>query len=246
MQRSRDLGVTNDESSVEVAEPEERTDLPDGLWSSPVEDGVDLGGVHAELAVSDDVAEEGHLVLEELTLLCLDPEMVSAEAFQHLLDVLEVLLHVVRVDQDVVKVDDDTLVDEVVHNLVDEVLEGGGRVGEAERHDEVFVQAARGSERRFPLIARTDAYQVIRRPQVDLGEDLPALEPIEDVVDVGDRMAPLDGAAIDLAVVDDGTDLSFILLVDEEQRGSYWRFGWADETALWSFTLPTRFWTYSG
>ena len=49
-----DVGKVRDKFSIEVREPEERTDAFDGRGGLPVLDGREFGGIHAYISLTDD------------------------------------------------------------------------------------------------------------------------------------------------------------------------------------------------
>ena len=71
----------------------------------------------------------------ELTLVRTCVKSVFPEAAKDFFDVLPVRVHVVGEDEDVVEVDDDTVVEEVLENVVHETLESGRSVGKSEGHN---------------------------------------------------------------------------------------------------------------
>jgi hypothetical protein len=71
----------------------------------------------------------------------------------------------------------------------------------------------------LPLIAFMDADIVVPPADVELGEVSRVLEPMDEVVDEGERIAILPGDHVQSSVVLDKAELS-IFLLDEEDRGS--------------------------
>lgn len=80
-------------------------------------------------------------------------------------------LWVLAEDQDVIQVHEDVLIKHVAEDVVDEGLEHSRSVGETKRHDQVFIMANRGVERRLPFVPFTDANKVVGIAEVKLGED---------------------------------------------------------------------------
>ena len=87
---------------------------------------------------------------------------------------------VIMEDEDVVKVDDEVvLVDEIGKNGIHKGLEGGGRVAEAEGHDEGLEEAKGAFEGGLPLVAMLDANIVVAPMDVELCEVARALELVD-------------------------------------------------------------------
>ena len=73
-------------------------------------------------------------------------------------------------DEDVVQVDNGEIVQEIAEDVVHQVLEGGGRVREAEGHDPVLEVTVSGAERRLHL-SPLAVNEVVARTGVELGEN---------------------------------------------------------------------------
>jgi len=61
--------------------------------------------------------------------------------------------------------------EEFLEHLMDEVLEYGGGVDQAIRHNEVLVVSSRGHKGHLPLVPLTYPDEVISAAEVQLGED---------------------------------------------------------------------------
>src|SRR6516165_8189134 len=170
-ERRDDVGVALDEAAVEVGEAEENLEVVHRgrLW--PIENGRDFLGIHLDAGGRDDVAEILDLVLMERALLWFGEEAVGAEAFQHEAYVALVFLAGPAEDEDVIEIDDSKVVQEVAQDVVHEVLEGGGSVGETKRHDVVLVVAIARTKRGLPLVTLRDANEVVAGTEVQLGVD---------------------------------------------------------------------------
>ncbi len=131
------------------------------------------------------------------------------------------------VDQDIVDVHNNKLVEELPKHLVHKPLENGRGVGEAIRHDPVFIVARGGNERRLPLVAFPDMNKIIGATHVQLREDAGPTEFLEGGRDQGKRMWELDGVFIEGPVVDAWPQASVLLTHEEEARGR-WRGGRAN------------------
>src|SRR3979490_1229430 len=131
-------------------------------------------------------------------------------------------------DEDVVEINgDNTLGDKVFENLIHHRLEGRRAVGQSKVHHERFKQTAIHSKRRFPFIAFFYPHIVIPPADVELGEVLHAFESVDEVINERKGIAILSGDQVKRAIVLDKAKSS-VLLLDEEDRGAYWRFRMPD------------------
>ena len=94
---------------------------------------------------------------------------------------LDVVFLVVREDQDVIKVDDNKLVHDILEDVIDKVLEAGGRIHETETHDEGLEKTLGRGEGGFPFIPLPDPDVVVTPSDVKLGEDAGSFELVDDV-----------------------------------------------------------------
>jgi hypothetical protein len=75
-------------------------------------------------------------------------------------------------------------------------------VAEPERHHQELVQAVVGAERGLVYIFRPHAHLVISRPEIKLGEELGAVELVEEFLHHRIRKRVLDGEGVQGSVVD--------------------------------------------
>ena len=113
-----------------------------------------------------------------------------------------VFFRVFGVDKDVVKIDDTELVQVVIEDLVDVGLERGRGVGQSERKDTVFKVPVPGLEGRLPFVAFLNAYQVLRRADVQLGVHLRPDEAVEGLTDKRQGVTILNRNPVKAPVVD--------------------------------------------
>jgi hypothetical protein len=97
----------------------------------------------------------------ERALLWLGEEAVGTKAFQHEANVTLVFLTGPAEDEDVIEIDDGEIVQEVAKDVVHEILEGGGSVGETEWHDVVLVVAIARTKGGLPLVTFCNADEVV-------------------------------------------------------------------------------------
>jgi hypothetical protein len=122
-------------------------------------------------------------------------------------------------DKEIIEVGEEKVGDVVTKDVGDEVLKDGWRVGETEGHDEILEMAASTPESGLPLVTRADANKVVSRTKIDLGEILSALDAVEEYGGEGKRVAILDGARVEVAVVDAWTQ-GAVCLFNEEDGGA--------------------------
>jgi len=79
-----------------------------GFW--PVLNDLDLSGIHAESAGTNDIPKVFHRIRVETTLVTIYKETMFVEASEYLFDMLLVVNHVVGKDEDVVQVDSSILI----------------------------------------------------------------------------------------------------------------------------------------
>jgi hypothetical protein len=174
--------------------------------------------------VRDDNAKVFNASFFELALLVSEVQLVFAQMFHDHRGNEAVFLQCRREDKNVVEIDgDDTLDDKVFEDLVHHRLEGRRAVGQSKVHHEWFKQTAIRSKRRFPFITFLYPHIVIPPADVELGEVLRAFESVDEVVNEGKGVAILSGDQVERAIVLDKAKPS-VFLLDDEDRGAYWRF----------------------
>ncbi len=67
----------------------------------------------------------------------------------------------VRVDQDVVDIHDDPAIQHVSKQIINECLENRRTIDQPERHYKIFIVPRGSGESRFPLIALSDANEIV-------------------------------------------------------------------------------------
>ena len=144
------------------------------------------------------------------------------------MDHLAVLFHRRREDEDVVQVyNDRSCVDLLSKDLVHHPLERRRRVGEPEEHDRRLEQSTVRPERCLPLVSFLHVHVVVSPSDVHLGEDLCALELIDELLDQWQWVTVLDRELIEFPVILDGSQLP-IFLFDEKEWRSHQRDRWSD------------------
>ena len=90
----------------------------------------------------------------------------------------------------------------LTENIVDVVLEGSWRVGQAKRHDEELEGIIAAAKSSLPFVTRLDTKEMVSAAQVNLGKDLSAGKALEQEVDWRNGVLVLAGAHVELTVVD--------------------------------------------
>lgn len=97
----------------------------------------------------------------KFTFLGLQIERVIAKTSQYFTHMVIMVFGVSRIDEDVVNVNHDVLVENVSEDRMHEILEDGGRVSKAIRHDQIFIVSGMGHEGSFPFIPLMDMDEVV-------------------------------------------------------------------------------------
>ena len=84
-----------------------------------------------------------------------------SESSEHLSDMFPVGLQVFGKDKDVIKVDKDRDIQHVTKDAVDNALEGCRSIGQTFRDHHPFIGAIAGAKCSLPLVAFSNAYQVV-------------------------------------------------------------------------------------
>ena len=225
-----DVGVSRDETTIEVGKTEEGLDVLDFPRSWPVQDNLDFVFRHTESVRGENVSEVLHGVRVELTLVRASIETMEPETAEDFLDMFPVIGHVFGEDEDIVEIDNDTDVEEILEDVVHEPLERGGSIGKSERHNKPFKGAIASPKGGFPFVTFGDADQVVSMPEVDLGIDRGATGSGEEVGDKWKGVAVLLGNLIETTVIDAKAERT-VFLLDEENRSTVRRSRLADEAS---------------
>ncbi len=145
--------------------------------------------------------------------------MVLAEPLKDLLNVVVMVGQVPGVDENIIDVDNHKVVEELPEHLVHEFLEDGWGVGKAIRHNKVFIVARRGNEGCLPFITFPDSNEVIRAPQVQLGEDACPTEILESGRDQGKWIRKFDRLGVQSSLSNTRPQAPILLTHEEETGG---------------------------
>ncbi len=96
-------------------------------------------------------------------------------------NVFLVLCRIVGINEDIIKVYDCGNVKHVGKNVIHEMLERRGSIGESKRHDTPFKGAVAGPESCFPFITFGYAYKMISMSKIKFGVDAGRVCGVEEV-----------------------------------------------------------------
>ena len=103
----------------------------------------------------------------EETLIGVGVEMMLLEASENFLDMVSVFFLRVGVDEYVVEVYQYTNIEQVAEDVLHEVLESGGCVGESKRHYLPFEGAIASPESHLPFVTLLDLDQMVGMLEVN-------------------------------------------------------------------------------
>jgi hypothetical protein len=212
-------GVVGDKATIVVAHAEEGLEFLEigGGW--PCFDGFYFLGVGGDTLCRDDMAQVLDSGLEKLAFGCFAIELVFAEESKDLTQVFLVVSLVLAVYEDIINVHDDTFVKEGAENVLNQGLECGGSIGKTKWHDLVLKVAVASAERGLLNVIFMDPDLVVARTEIDLGEDLGAMELVGEVINEGDGESVLDGDGIQGTIINAHAEFAALLL-DEDHRGT--------------------------
>ena len=103
----------------------------------------------------------------EETFIGVGIEVMLLEASENFLDMASVYFLGVRVDEYVIEVHQYTNIEQVPKDVIHEVLESGGCIGESERHYTPFKGAVASPESCLPFVTLSDLDQMEGVPEVN-------------------------------------------------------------------------------
>src|SRR5882672_7352347 len=106
-----DLGISVNETTVEVGETEEGLNVLDFPRFGPILDNLDLVWGHGEAFGRQHISEVFTGSDMELAFVCMGKKSVSAELSEYFPNMSFVLGDVVGIDEDVIQIDDDYDID---------------------------------------------------------------------------------------------------------------------------------------
>ena len=189
------------ETTVEVGEAKEGAKVVRVGGGGPVVNYLELGGVHVDGAVGDNVAEEVDSCLAEGAFLGVEVEGMLTEQLEYMSEMSGVGGEVGAVDEDIIKIDDNRSIKERVKDIVHEGREGSRCVGEAERHDGEFVGTVAGYAGGLRLVSLLDLHLEVPALQIELGEDPGATETVKEIIDTGNGAVIANCDAVQAAII---------------------------------------------
>ena len=111
--------------------------------------------------------------------------MVFSEASEHFTDMVTMEIGIIGVDEDVVQVHEDANIEEVAKNVVHELLEGGWRIGESERHYIPFKGAIASPECGFLFVTFVDSDKMVGVLEINVGEQSCFMQAVQEIGDPG-------------------------------------------------------------
>ena len=103
----------------------------------------------------------------EETLIGMGVEMMLSEALENFSDMASVFFLGVRVDEYVIEVHQYTNIKQVTEDVIHEVLESSGCIGESKRHYTPFEGAIASPESCLPFVTLSDSDQMVGVPEVN-------------------------------------------------------------------------------
>ena len=94
------------------------------------------------------------------------------KACEHFADVFGVFFGILGEYENVVQIHHYEFVKDIGEDRVHKMLESGGSVSETEVHDHKIKGTVSSAEGGFPLVAGSNANEVVSATKVDFGEDL--------------------------------------------------------------------------
>src|SRR5882672_1635292 len=122
-ERNSDFGISVNEMTVKVGEPEEGLNVLDFSGFRPILDYLDFVLGHGEAFGRQHISEVFAGSDMELAFVCTGKNSISTESAKYFSDMSLVFGNVVRVDEDVVQIDDDNDINHVREDVVHKPLE---------------------------------------------------------------------------------------------------------------------------
>ena len=160
-QQNGDFRVFQNETLIEIGKAQERLDIFDLSGFRPILNDLDFARGHSEATQRKYIAHILNSRDMEETLISTGVEVMLLEASENFSDMALVFFLGVRVDEYVVEVHQYTNIKQVAEDVIHEVLESGGCIGESKRHYAPFEGAIASLESCLPFIALSDSDQMV-------------------------------------------------------------------------------------
>ncbi len=102
----------------------------------------------------------------EFAFLQFGVQLVFDETVEHGSDLVNVLLQSLGVNDDIIDVDYDKSVEHIPEDIVDKGLKSRWTIGQAERHNPVFIVPRGRRESGFPFVTRSNPDEIVGTPQI--------------------------------------------------------------------------------
>lgn len=157
--------------AIEIIKTQESLELLAGGRSWPLRHCTHLGGVQQELCLLHHKTVEGDGLRVELTLLCLDEELVLEKMLKNQADMLNVLLPCLGEDEDIINLHSDK---QICMSQKMSLTNVCNTVGALVRRKDIskYSWCPRGKVESFSIITLTNTNQMVSILQVKFGEDL--------------------------------------------------------------------------
>src|SRR5882672_4258986 len=166
-----DLGISVNETTVEVGETEEGLNVLDFPRFGPILDNLDLVWGHGEAFGRQYVSEVFAGSDVELAFVCMGNKSVGAELLEYFPNMSFVLRNVVRIDKDVIQVDDDNDVNHIHEDVIHKSLKSCWCISKPFRHYQPLKGTILGSEGSLPFVSGCNLNKMICVSEVDFGVD---------------------------------------------------------------------------
>jgi hypothetical protein len=148
----------------------------------------------------------------ELAFLLFQQYSISLWGFQYFFDMYLMFLKGFAIDENIIKVGCTEHIKVVTDAIVDKMLEGGWRVGEAERHYRIFEMLVTHTEGCFLFLPLSHSYLFIPFAKIEFGIPLGFGEVVESFPYKRQRVAVFYGKFIKAPIIDAERECSIGLL----------------------------------
>lgn len=219
--RSYHARVSFDESTVEVGEAEESPNVVEVDKGHPVYDGVTLRGVHHEVILCDDQFTRVHRGLLPFVFLDLEVKTVRGKYLADLGNMNLRFLKGSAVDQNVVKVSRAEFMKEGLQEVVDEMLQVCGGVGESKGHNQGFEESIYSTKPCLLFLPLWHANKLGSPWQVESCVILRLGPLVHCFADERQRVAVFDGSLVEPTIIDTKAQ-GPVLFLYEQDGGASW------------------------
>ncbi len=153
--------IVGNETSIKVEKSKKTLNISNRNKGSPINNGLSLTRVHANITSRDDVAQESHFRLMEFTFLQLGIMSNFLKLLQHKTYMVFMICHVLWENENVINVAHYKIIQVFTKHIIHQVLENNRCVGKAKRHHNIFEMAITCFEFCLPFITFLNMHQVV-------------------------------------------------------------------------------------